>query len=104
MTSILVWSVCAFAFSWVLADSKISYPLRTWLANKARGGPVTFSKVAASFFLSLLECVACTSFHVGWIAQLAGVTPFHAWWMAALFTCGSSLLLAKYVGMLDERE
>ena len=90
---LLIYSVAAFGLSWVLADSKISLPVRERLST---GGPV------ALFFLPLLECVACTGFHVGWISQLLGAAPFTHWYLAAFFTCASNLLLAKYVGMLDD--
>jgi len=99
--SLVIFTIAAFGFSWILADSKVSYPLRTWLASKDRG-QATPLKLLASFFLALLECVACTGFHVGWICQLAGVAPIDSWWMAALYVCGANLLLAKFVGMLDE--
>jgi hypothetical protein len=96
MTELLVYSVAAFGLSWVLADSKISLPFRERLAARASWPAV--------FLLALVECVACTGFHIGWVGQLLGVAPFAHWYLAAFFTCASNLMLAKYVGMLDEGE
>ncbi len=96
MTDLLIWSLAAFGFSWVLADSKISLPMRIAIDQPGLGVR------ARRWFLILLECVACTGFHVGWISQLVGLAPFNHWYVAAFFTCASNLLLAKAVGMLDD--
>ena len=92
MIELLIFTLAAFGFSWSLADSKLTLGFRLWLAHPRRGvWPITF-----------VECVACTGFHVGWISQLLGAAPFTHWYQAAFFTCASNLLLAKYVGMLDD--
>lgn len=97
MIELLIWSIAAFAFSWGIAESKLSLPFRVALEvlrRKKIPGP--------GFLLMLLECSPCNSFHIGWIAYVVGIAPFQTWWQAAFFTCGTSLLLAKYVGLLDE--
>lgn len=95
MISLLTWSVVAFGLAWVIADSKLTYPFRKAWADTQRSSP-------AVFLLALFECPACLGWHLGWAGYLFGIAPFTSWWQAAFFTCGSSLLLAKYVGMLDE--
>ena len=94
MISLLTWTIAAFAFSWVLAESRVSFPLRSYLHST---GPI------GAWVVTLLECTACSGFHGGWIGQLLGVAPFTSWWMAAFYTCGSNLLLAKYIGMFEEK-
>ncbi len=102
MTGLVIWSVGAFGLSWILADSKISFPVRAWMYTvEQRGGALGR---AAAFTLALVECVACTGFHLGWIGSIAGISPVATWWMSALFTCGSSLILAKVVGLLDQED
>lgn len=102
MINLIVWSITAFGFCWVVADSKVSLPFRMWLEKKSIGSG--FLHFLATFFLAMFECVACTGFHVGWISYLCGVTAFTSWWTAAFFTCGSNLLWAKYVGLLDHAD
>ncbi len=97
MIELLIWTIAVFALSWIIADSKISYPFRMALETMEK------KKIfGAGFLLVLLECVACTGFHFGWIGYLLHIAPFATWWHAAFFTCGSSLLLARYVGLLDK--
>ncbi len=94
MIELFIWSIAAFGFCWVVADSKLSLGFRLWLAHPRRGvWPIT-----------LVECVACTGFWVGLAGQLTGIAPISTWWVAALYTCGANLLLAKWVGLLDEHE
>lgn len=93
MKDLIIWSISAFALCWVAADSKLTVAGREWLSTRG---------AVAGWLLTLLECVACSGWHLGWIAQLLGLAPFDSWWLAAFYTCGSNLLLAKYVGLLDE--
>jgi hypothetical protein len=100
MKDLIVWSIAAFALSWILADSKISFPFRTRLGRLENLGGIPGG--LAVILLTLIECVACSGWHLGWIAQLLGIAPFAEWWLAAFYTCGANLLLAKYVGLLDD--
>ncbi len=99
MVDLLTWTIAAFALSWVIADAKISLPFRNALDTLKQK-----RVFGAGALLMLVECVACSGAHVGWIGQLLGVAPFKSWWMAGLYTCGSNLLLAKWLGMLDETD
>lgn len=96
---LLVYVLACFGVSWVIADSKISFPFRVWLEKKAE--PRTFLAAGAAFLLAFAECVACTGFHLGWVAYLFHIGPFNSWYIAAFFTCASNLLFAKHLGMLD---
>ncbi len=95
MIAFITWIGAAFGFSWVLADSKLTYPFRVAFGD-------TQKSHAAAWFLMLIECPACTGWWVGIAGYVLGVAPFHSWLEAGFFTCASNLLLAKLVGMLDE--
>ncbi len=96
MIDLITWWIAAFACSWICAEAKISLAFREAL-DTAKHKKV----FGAALLLTFVECPACTSWWLGLFGYLAGVAPFGSWWQAAFFTCGSSLLLAKYVGMLD---
>jgi hypothetical protein len=61
--------------------------------------------VVGPWLAALLECCACTGFHLGWLAVVLGVVdvPFSPRWVSALglafATSGVNLLLAKWVGI-----
>ncbi len=99
MIDLVIITVAAFACSWVIADSRLSLPFREALDT------MKHKKVfGAALLLTFVECVACTGAWIGMLAYFSGATSFlfSSWWMAGLYTCGANLLLAKYVGMLDE--
>lgn len=93
MTQLIIWTIAAFGFCWVVADSKISLPARVWLSLRQ-------SRLAVAV-LALAECVACLGFWVGLLGQLAGLAPFEHWYIAGFYTCGANLLFAKFIGMLE---
>lgn len=96
MVGLLTWTISAFALSWAAADAKISLPFRTFLEAGADA-----KALGAGVLLMLVECVACSGFWVGLIGQLVGIAPFSNCVSAGFFTCGSNLLIAKWLGMLD---
>ncbi len=99
MIELVIWIVATFAWSWVVADSKISLPFRMALER------AELKKVfGAGWVLKWMECVACTAWWNGLVGALLGLSPISNWCASAFFTCGSSLLLAKYIGMLDDDE
>lgn len=94
--NLLVYSFAVFGSAWVVGHSKISLPLRTWLAARSK------------FLIDLLECVGCLSFHVGWITWLTGIRLTGSWghpWLdvavAALYTAASSLVIGRFAGVVD---
>ncbi len=99
MIALLVWTICAFALSWIVSSSHITLPFREALDTMKRKGIV-----GAGFFLTLLECVGCFGVWEGVGGFLIHLTPSEltTWWIAALFTCGTNLLLGKWVGLLDD--
>ena len=80
-------ALSVFGISWIIADSKISLPIRRAIAAKLG---------LESLFLALLECPPCLSFWLG----LAAAYLLH--WMAfavvlAPLCTAVSLLLWSYV-------
>lgn len=87
MSDILFTAGAIWGAAWVIADSKLTLPVRSALA----------SRFGESWLLSLLECPACTSFWLGLLfSPIAG--PFQRL-QFALFTCGMSFLLATFAGV-----
>ncbi len=95
MIAIITWAIAAFGLAWGIADSKLTYPFRVAWADTQKS---TF----AVWFLWLIECPACLGVWQGLGGYFLGITPFTSWYFAAFFTCASNLILAKYVGMMDE--
>lgn len=96
---LLVFTLSVFGLTFVIGQSKASYPLRTWFAGTDLGA----SPFGRGVVLGLIECPACLGFHLGWIAFLFRLTPpeLTTWWISALFCCATSLLLVRAAG-LDE--
>lgn len=99
MIELGIYFLAAFGLSWVLAESKISFPLRKLLNE-------TDTTISA-WTLALLECVGCTGAHLGYTAVLLGVAPetfghgLKALVFCALATVTSNLLIAKVLGLLE---
>lgn len=94
--NLFIYTFAVFGLAYIVGHSKISLDFRTWLSTKSR------------WAIELLECVACLSFHTGWISYLLGVRivgSYGPWWLdmivAALYTCASSLVLGKFVGIVE---
>jgi hypothetical protein len=72
--------------AWVIADSKLSLPLRDWAAD-------TFGEDGR--IVQLLECPACLSFWLGLGVGLFGLDMSLLFSiMFGLFACGISIILA----------
>jgi hypothetical protein len=74
-----------WGLSWIIADSKISLPIRLWISLR---GPPWGTRA-----LSFLECPACTSF---WFGLATAILFLDLRWLAipfALASCGTSLVL-----------
>lgn len=94
MTWILAW-LSIFGASWVVADSKISLPVRLWIAGS------TLNARFRGWLLDLLECPACLSFWIG-LAVAIGILGLR--WLAIPFafaSCGISLILFLAVQRLS---
>jgi hypothetical protein len=53
---ILLICLWAFGVSWIIADSKISLPIRHWIVSKVG---------SESLLIQFLECPPCMSFWIG---------------------------------------
>lgn len=94
MISLIVFALTVFGIAYGIGHTKASLPFRRIIASVDKSG----------FTISLLECPFCLGTHLGWIAFLLHLTPpvLTSWWVAAFFSATTSLLLGKYVGLLDE--
>lgn len=91
--SLFVFTICVFAITYIVGHSRASLPIR-----KALDRP------GLSWTLALIECCACLGFWVSTGAFFLHLAPaeLHTWWVAALYGCGTSLILAKYTGLMEE--
>ena len=78
-----------FGLAWVIADSKISYPLREWVGARS------------SFLLDLLECPACLSFWLGAASALLSGWGFVRSITFGFAATGCSLVLFLLVKFLN---
>ena len=87
---LLAYCATVFGIAWGIGHSHASYPIRRALKNAGFTWTVT-----------LLECVGCSSYHLGWIAYAAGLAPvpFTRWWSTAFATATASLLLFHATGL-----
>lgn len=85
---LIVYVVAAFGLAYIVGHSKISLPVREWIAR---------TKLA--WFLELIECPACLGFWIGLVASFFLGTNWFVW---ALFTSGSNFLLGKFSGLIVE--
>lgn len=104
MISLLIFTLAVFGATFCIGASKISLPFRTWLAPDNEATGLRF--FVRRWLIALVECPACTSFHLGWLSVLLGVAPicFHGVGgvvIASFYCCATSLLLARLAG-LDE--
>lgn len=98
---LFIHTLACFGFVFIAGHSKISLPLREWLSRRANR-----NDSAAQFSLALIECAACLSFHVGWATSLLGfrLGLGYLWLDAAVlafYSCGTSLILGKFVGIVE---
>lgn len=105
---LVFYTIAQFGFCWILADSKITRPVRVlvaYFAEHEAAGRLT--RVLASLLLSLMECVACLGF---WVGAASGLHLARAWGMpvlssmlvCGLYTCGINYLLGRATGLLKE--
>lgn len=111
MTALVLWfvvyTIAAFGFAYALGFSHISLPLRFWL-----GDLIGTSRIAV-WTLRLVECPACVGWHIGfWGTWLAGWLNvqwlfgrgFFIALLAAFYTCGTNLLLARVMGLVETED
>lgn len=101
MTSLIFYAVASFGLAYIVGQSKISLPIRNLIAPPIE---IEFEPwgVIRSGLVALLECPACFGF---WTGLACGIlaAPFWEIPMLAVFTCGSNYLLAKFAGLLEEK-
>lgn len=88
LANTLLYALGCFGLAWVIADSKISLPIRVWIMAKTGEGPL----------LMLLECPPCLSF---WIGLFTGIFLLHLGFISIpfAFVCVAiSLLLWTFAG------
>jgi len=81
--------------AWVIADSKLSLPLRIWIVKR-----VGFEGWA----IKLLECPACLSFWLGVAAGGFMRMGFFGAIAFGLFACGLSFILAAFTIGVNHHE
>lgn len=90
----LVHIIAVFGAAYVVGHSQISLAPRELLARNRVG----------LFFVQLLECPACFSFHAGWLLTLRDLSLFSHTATGALgaafFYAGTSYLLARLTGLM----
>lgn len=98
MTELLGASALAiFGFCYIVGHSTISLPVRTRLAQNRVG----------NFFVQLLECPACASFHAGWVTYLCsdfywiGPKSFYGAVIAGCFFAATSFILGRATGIIS---
>lgn len=90
MKQLILWTISVFGFAYVIGHSQISLTFREWLARQRFG----------LFLVQLLECPACSSFHVGWVIALAHVGLLPNPFMSAFYFSGASFILARLTGLI----
>jgi len=93
MTALFLQVFAVFGLAYIVGHSQISLWFRTWLYPK---------HALAAWFVDMLECAGCFSFHAGWIGSLLHLFPFHPL-TAACFFCGTSITLALLTGLTPRK-
>ena len=98
MLSYFLYFLAAAGLSYVLAASHITFGIRSWLADQKHA--------TATGLLLLVECMACTGWHIGWLSVAVGIAPgsrtvTHAL-LLAFATAGSNLVHARISGLTKE--
>lgn len=89
--------LAAFGVAYVLAAAYITLPFREWLAKQG---------TLAAWLLLLLECPACTGWHLGWLSIAFGIvelprTLFYGL-VLAFATAAVNLILARIAGLTKD--
>lgn len=96
MIPLVIYTVAVFGLAYVIGHAEVTRALRETLHDGPGPLPRTRRLVVV-----LMECPACLGFWLGlgfglWAPPLAAVSPLSL----AFYTCGSNLLLARYVGIM----
>lgn len=102
--TLLIYTLAAFGFAYVIGHAKISLPIRTLLQPEE--SDKSLFAVLRWWILMLLECPACVGFWLGyWTAAFypaifrphlgifVGI-PFCL--VVALFTCGTNFVISRF--------
>lgn len=91
---LLVMAVMIFGAAYIVGHSQISLVFRELLARTRVG----------LFFVNLLECPSCFSFHAGWFLTVLNLSGFSHSATGALgaacFYAGTSYLLGRLTGLM----
>ena len=89
---LITYALSVFGLTYIVGQSKISLPVREFLANTRN--------VLLVFLIDLVECPACASWWIGLIhGFFTQPGPLSALCQACM-TTGSSLLLARLAGTM----
>jgi hypothetical protein len=89
LSRIIVICMAVFGCAWIIADSKISLPLRKWIASWSG---------EQSIILMLIECPPCLSFWLGLATGIGLGLGFYAFPLALVTTCFSVVIWALIGG------
>lgn len=90
MTPYIVSALTAYGIAYVLGQSTITLGIRQFLFGLDGLG---------RFFVNMMECPACLSFHLGWVGCLLGFGPFTNALQSGFFFCGTSSIIALLTGI-----
>jgi hypothetical protein len=85
LSTIIVICMATFGLAWIIADSKISIPFRTWIARHTGED---------SIVLMLLECPPCLSFWIGLFFGIGYGLGLYSILIAFVTTCFSVIAWA----------
>ncbi len=99
LSQIAIWILGTFGFAYILGSSRLTLPARVWFAATIAKESPNVRRLGL-FFLNGIECPACLSFHIGWIAGMASGYRWFSFVIACIVT-GSSYVLARLTGLMD---
>lgn len=96
------FSFAAFGFCYIVGGSRISFPVRTAVANHG--------SIAGGWLLELIECPACLGAWVGGFVGIGvsyhfGLTAGESFIVAlglACYTAGVNYILGRLTGLIDK--
>lgn len=118
MTPFILYVFASFGFAFVLGYSKISLPLRSWLATYEKQTQLPWGdkwidnpkvlRALVRWLLALLECPACVGFWLGLGSILTpivdfvpiSVSPYLLAPFLGLTNLGACLALGMFVGLI----
>lgn len=97
---LVLYTLSAFGFWYIVGASVISYPARAALRRLAR------STDLLTTLLELLQCPACLGFWIGFVAAFTRYSPAPGvdCFMLGLYTSATNLVIAHLTDLMPEHE